>query len=113
MPSTVLISQSGGMGLVSGTIYSGTPWPVGGVQLLYSNTAQSGPIYVGLPNQSGTVSTGASGGNLSSGGMADGMEMIPGNSYFVPKVRLSSGIESIRLIVPAAASGARVFWESM
>lgn len=113
MPSTQLFFQSGGIGLVSGAIYSGSPRPVGGVQLLYSNTAQSGPIYIGLPNLSGDATTAASGGSLSSGGLADGMEMIPGNSYFVPKVRLVSGIESIRVLVPAPASGARLFWEPL
>lgn len=113
MPSTLLFPISGGIQLMSGAglAYSGSPQLVGGVQLRYSATAPSGMIYVGLPNLSGTVVTGASGGSLSSGGMADGMELIPGDAYFIPKTRLVSGLGTITIIVPAAASGSRLFWE--
>ena len=110
MPSTVLFNQSGGIGLVSGNIFSGGPQLVGGVQLKLA-AAAPGLIYVGLPNLSGTVSTSVSGGSLSSGGLADGMELSPGDGYFVPKTRLVSGIETVRLIVPATASGGRLFWD--
>ncbi|RJQ26423.1 hypothetical protein C4577_03665 [Candidatus Parcubacteria bacterium] len=112
MPSAILISQSGGVGLISGNIFSGTPWPLGGVQLQY-NASGPGPIYVGLPSP--ISATGAvtikSGGGLSSGGLADGVEIYPGQPYFVSKARLVSGIETIRVGVPAASSGARVDWE--
>jgi len=112
MPSTQLFSQSGGIGLVSGAIFSGTGFPVGGIQLKLA-AAAPGTIYVGLPNLSGTVTTSVSGGSLSSGGLADGMELVAGASYFVPNTRLVSGIETIRLDVPAAASGGRLFWEHL
>ena len=110
MASTQLFTQSGGIALVSGDVFSGSVHPIGGVQLRLAAGAPA-LFYVGLPNLSGDVSTGASGGVLASGGMADGMEMSPGDAYFVPKSRLVSGIQSIRLIVPAAASGGRLFWE--
>jgi hypothetical protein len=111
MPSCQLFVQSGGIALVSGDIFSGNPI-VGGVQLKLAAGAPS-LFYVGLPNLSGTVSTSVSGGILSSGGLADGMEISPGDTYFIPKTRLVSGIESIRLIVPTAASGGRLFWENL
>ncbi len=110
MPSTMLFPQSGGIGLVSGAILSGTGYPVGGIQLRLAKTAP-GLFYCGLVNLSGDVATGASGGSLSSGGLADGMEINPGDAYFIPHLRLVSGIETIRMIVPAASSGGRVHWE--
>lgn len=120
MPSTLLFVQSGGQLLVSGGIFSGTPWSltkwqgtasqVGGIQMKLSRTAPD-TIYVGLPNLSGTVNTFLSGGSLSSGGMTDGMELAPGDSYFIPMSRLISGIQTPRLMGPATASGGRVFWE--
>ncbi len=115
MPSCTLISQSGGSFLVSGGIYSGSLWPIGGIQLKLA-TGAGNLIYVGLPPLSGWISghvTSTSGGNLSSGGLLDGMEITPGDSYFVPRYRLVSGIESIRLDVPTAASGSRLFWEAL
>ena len=111
MPSTMLFDQSGGIGLVSGAIYSGIIYPIGGIQLRLAKAAP-GLCYVGLPNLSGDVATGASGGSLSSGGLADGMEISPGDAYFVSFNRLVSGVETIRLIVPATSSGGRLFWES-
>ena len=111
MPSTILAGLSGGVALVSGNIYSGTLFPLGSVQLKYA-VSGIGPVYVGLPNLSGAIPTGQSGGSLSSGGLSDGMEMLPGDSYVVPKCRLVSGIETIRVIVPAGASGSRMFWEA-
>lgn len=112
MPSTQVFVQSGGIGIVSGSVMSGSYWPIGGVQLKLAAGAP-GLIYVGLPNLSGAPSTGASGGSLSSGGLADGMEVGPGESYFVPKTRLVSGVETIRIIAPASSSGGRLFWEAM
>lgn len=110
MPSTQLFTQSGGIRLVSGNVLSGTPFP-NSLILKLSATA-SGVIYVGLPNLSGEVTTGASGGVLSSGGMADGFELSPGGTYEIPKSRLVSGITTPTLIIPAAVSGTgRLFWE--
>jgi hypothetical protein len=110
MPSTMLFPQSGGIALVSGAIFSGTLFPIGGVQLKLAKAAP-GIVYVGVTNLSGLAITSLSGGSLSSGGLTDGMEMSPGDAYFIPKCRLVSGIESITCIVPAASSGSRLFWE--
>ena len=75
-----------------------------------------GIVYCGLPNLSGNYPSTISGGALSSGlsgyYLTDGMEMSPGDPYFVPKNKLVSGIETIRFVMPAASSGGRVFWES-
>ncbi len=112
MPSLQVFPQSGGIALVSGNIFSGGPQLIGGIQLKLSSSG-AGPIYVGLPNLSGTVSTSISGGSLSSGGLADGMELSPGGGYFIPRTRLVSGIQTPILIVPATSSGARLYWEPM
>ena len=116
MPSLLLFPQSGGIALVSGAIYSGTGLPVGGVQLKLAAGAPS-LIYVALPGLSGSTSglapTSTSGGSMTSGGLTDGMELSAGDSYFVPRSRLVSGISTISLVVPAAASGGRLFWEAV
>ncbi len=52
------------------------------------------------------------GGSLSSGGLLDGYQLNTGQEYFIPKLRLVSGIETIRINCPTAASGTRVFWET-
>lgn len=113
MPSTQMFVQSGGIRLVSGDIYSGLPFPVGGVQLQW-DAAASGPVYVGW---SGTP-TFLSGGSLSSGGMADGYKMSPGDKFFVPKISMcnASGlprIDAIKLVGPATASGGVMYWQSL
>lgn len=115
MPSTIIGLSSGGALLVSGDIYSGSPRAItGGVQLKLAAGAP-GIIYVSLPNLSGNLPSTISGGDFSSGlsgfYLTDGMEMSPGDSYFVPNNRLVSGIETIRAIAPAASSGGRLFWE--
>lgn len=119
MPSLQLLgAQSGGTPLVSGDVFSGMPLPVGGVQLLLDSSG-AGPVYVGLPVPSwfsGQVSglyvpTINSGGSLSSGGLTDGVKLGQGNGYFVPKLRMTSGIQSIRIAVPAGSSGAILYWE--
>lgn len=124
MPSTEFFFQSGGIPLVaSGQTFSGSYLStgpdgpgatarIGGVQLKLAKLAV-GTIYVGLPGLSGIVNTINSGGSMSQSGLPDGMEFNPGDSYFVPRSRLISGLESIRLIGTANESGARVFWELM
>lgn len=111
MPSTQLFSQSGGIGLVAdgSAFYSGSPQLKYGVTLKYE--ASGTEVFVGLPNLSGTVNTSTSGGSLSSGGLADGVQLTGNQSYFVPQSRLVSGLETIRLLVPAGSSGERLFWE--
>lgn len=114
MPSCQLISQSGGIGLVSGAVFSGTGFPKGGIQLLLQKSAP-GNVSVAIPPLSGWISgysTYSSGGSLSSGGFTDGFELTPGDSFFFPNCRLVSGVESIRINVPAASSGARMFWDA-
>lgn len=112
MPSTQLFVQSGGQLLVSGNITSGQLWPLGGLFLRNDVTSPSGyPVYIGLPNLSGTIATFASGGNLSSGGLADGWPLYPGDKLVVPKSRLVSGLMSIQLLGPTQASGARIYWD--
>ena len=101
---------SGGVPLVSGSIFSGTMFPVGGIQLKHSNSG-IGPVFVCLPNLSGAAPTFNSGGSWASGGLADGLELNPGDSYFVSKNRLVSGVETIRLVAPVASSGTRIGWE--
>ena len=110
MPSMQFFVQSGGVPLVSGDVYSGQPFPVGGVQTTLDKSAP-GPVYVGW---SGTP-TYLSGGSLSSGGMADGMKLSPGDGYFIPHVSLYnlSGlprVDAVRIVGPATSSGAIVFW---
>ena len=112
MPSLLPGFVSGGAPLVSGNPFSGDIVPTGGVQLRLATTA-SGSVYVGvlLGLNSGGI-TFLSGGALSSGGMRDGMEMSPGDSYFIPNLKCSGQVSKIAIGVPAAISGfARVFWE--
>lgn len=110
MPSTIVFPQSGGIPLMSGSPYSGSPQLVGGLQLKLAQGAP-GAVYVGLPNLSGTTTTMLSGGSLSSGGLADGMELSPGDAYFIAKVRLVSGVCTPTILAPAASSGGRLFWD--
>lgn len=126
MPSTIVGNFSGGVLLVSGNILSGTIFDVGvdypggggrvgGIQLKLAKLAP-GTVFVGLPNyymQSGISTTLSSGGALSSGGLLDGMEVNPGEDYFIPKSRLISGLQSVRVVMEAAASGGRIHWEWM
>lgn len=111
MPSTQVISQSGGVAIVSGSVYSGTLFPVGGVHLKLSASG-AGPVYVCLPPPAFSGGpTLDSGGSLSSGGLGDGIELSPGDTLFVPKIRLVSGVATIRVQAPSASSGARLYWE--
>lgn len=122
MPSLMCFPQSGGIPLVSGNIYSGQyAYPAGGF-LLKLATSGPGPVYVCIPNMSGEVPTMTSGGSLSSGGLADGWELAAGGEYLIPRSRLGltnsgvsgfwqAGIQDVRLHVPAASSGVRLFWE--
>lgn len=113
MPSLLVGSFSGGVLIASGLVLSGGEFSWGGIQLRHSNSG-IGPVYVGLPNLSGTVVTLNSGGGQSSGGLADGMELNPGDSYFVPKSRLFlSGVQAISFAAPATSSGTRVYWEPL
>lgn len=113
MPSLILGFLSGGTNILSGNYYSGqgTFHPVGGVQL-QAGKNQSGSIYVSL---SGGVTIG-SGGFMQSGftGNMDGIEISPGNGYFLPKLGFTvSGNPCIFAQPDAACSGvARLSWET-
>lgn len=123
MPSCQLLPQSGGIALVSGNMMSGfgvlSPG-VGGISLKLSTFAPSGAaVYIGLNTFSGQLPTFLalgipciSGGVLSSGGMGDGFEMLPGDKIFIPKSKLNSGLQSILLMPLATASGGRMFWDT-
>lgn len=114
MPSTVMIPVSGGMGLVySGQayIYSGGPFQVvGGINLRY-DVSGPGIIYVNTTNLSGLAVTAISGvsGVIN---FTDGVPLGRGDAYFIPKLKLVSGLESVRIAVPAAASGGFLFWDN-
>lgn len=109
MPSTLIGAQSGGVQLVSGNFFSGTSWPHGGIQLKASRS-NSGHVYVGL---SGGV-TQTSGGALASGGMLDGMEVAPGDAYFIPKLVCSGRATAVFITCDPTVSGrCRVFWEGL
>jgi hypothetical protein len=98
--------------LVSGAIFSGfSQGIVGGINFKLSASG-AGPIFLSTPNFSGALPTMNSGGTLSSGGLADGMELSPGQTYFIPKLRLVSGVQSVRVDTPAASSGSRLFWDN-
>lgn len=107
MPSTLVGAQSGGVFLVSGNPYSGRPGFLRGI-VLKSSIASSGNVYVSC---SGGVTI-TSGGALASGGMMDGMELVPGQFYpggfYLPG---TEGPAGIALTCAATVSGfVRVFW---
>ena len=113
MASTLPAFQSGGAPLVSGDVYSGNMTPLGGVRL-FNSPVSSGSVFVGVAV--GLTSGGltlASGGDLSSGGMSDGMEVPPNSRYEIPRLVCSGQVEIIRVIVPPGVSGrCRVFWDA-
>ncbi len=112
MPSTLLGNPlaSGAQIIVSGNVFSGRVGVVGGVQLRLSNQA-SGNAYIGL---SGAI-TRTSGGFYLSGtlGLLDGVELGPGDSYFIPKIAFQiSGTINVYAQADATCSGqSRLFWE--
>lgn len=123
MPSLIL--NSGFTTLVSGQIFSGCPYPVGGILIYLDRLASSGfPVFVGAvpPSgvSSGTQLTAASGGLLGSGGILDGFPLYAGDSVFVNNSRLFDGGSApllsgtslgIQLFAPAGISGSRVSWD--
>lgn len=117
MPSTIVPGAagafSGGVRLVSGlSTFSGTGLPRGGVQLFLDPQAP-GPVYVGVGDRSGDYAvTITSGGALTSGGLRDGMLMSVGAAYFVPQIRLVSGLGTIHVTAATTHSGGRLFWET-
>lgn len=118
MPSVFIGNRSGGQPLFSGNLLSGRTsfegkFPQAGVQLRWDRNA-SGYAYVGL---SGGVTVN-SGGVLQSGttwvGGMDGMQMGPGDSYWIPRTGLGiqSGDFNVFVLCDAGASGqGRMYFE--
>lgn len=104
LQGTDVAGNSGGIPLVSGNPWSGgTVPPVGVVRLQYDNSGLSF-IQVALSGGLGILS----------GGMpAGGFQMVRGDKIEIPKIGLASGVLSIRIGVPAAASGSRLYWEAL
>ena len=112
MPSFLISNRSGGDTLWSGALYSGSPAPVGGIQL-YLDPSASGNAYIGLSGGM-TIRSGGLWGSGALGGMLDGMLVPPGGNYFIPKeglVKLSGNV-NVYVSADAAASGqARLYFE--
>lgn len=111
MPSTILGNPlaSGPQQIVSGNPYSGQIVPRGGIQLRLDKNA-SGNCYIGLSG--GTTFT--SGGMfLSGGGGSDGMQIGPGDAYWIPRIGDGiSGNFSVYAWCDATCSGqARLYYE--
>lgn len=122
MPSTILGQPyaSGAQQIISGNPWSGTWFPVGGIQFLW--VSSGGNAYIGVsggnPVLSGSFLTINSGGMMLSGGPAsgflDGICIPPGTPYFIPKARFPiSGIYNMYALCDAAASGiGRLYFEA-
>ncbi len=123
MPSTLIPGSTSGVRLTSGSVYAAgdagaavrgsTPGgSAAGLQMKLSNSG-AGPVYVAVPRPGspGITPTMNSGGALTAGGLDDGMELAPGESYFLPASRLDSGVLTPVVLAPAASSGARMYWE--
>ena len=116
MPSVNITNQSGGMLIISGSFLSGYNLPMGGIQFR-ADKNNSGNIFVGL---SGGVTVTSGGYPLSGGiysGALDGMQLSPGDSYFVPRLSINnrgaeSGTMNVYAACDAVSSGfSRIFFE--
>ncbi len=89
MPSVLIANHvSGGMPLISGNPWSGKlPMPQS-VLNLRAAQSNSGMVYVGF---SGGVTVNSGGFPLSGGGMLDGVEVGPGQSYAIPRAVFDRG----------------------
>ncbi len=112
MPSILPAFLSGGALLVSGNPFSGQPVPPSAIRF-YNSISSSGSCYVGMVlglNSGGITST--SGGDLSSGGLGDGMEIPPNGRYELPRGVCSGQLNKVAVQVAAAVSGrVRLFWD--
>lgn len=115
MPSFLIGNRPGGDVILSGQNYGsgGVRLPRTGVQLRLDRAA-SGNAYVGLSGNltinSGMISVVSGGPNS---GLLDGMEMGPGDAYFIPAAAFpSSGTFNVFASCDAACSGqARLFFD--
>lgn len=121
MPSVLIGNPllSGPQQIVSGNPWSGAYRPYHGMQVALDINA-SGNVYIGWSGGgSGQLGTNAgvtlnSGGLLlSGGGLMDGFQVIPGGSYFVPRLALDySGNWNVFFRHDAACSGqARLYYD--
>ena len=120
MPSTLIGPTSGATAvpLWSGFPFSGTPFPVGAVNLRLDKSA-SGNAYIycsgaGIPVASGGPTITSGGPAQSGAGLLDGMILYPGDTYIVPRNRIatSGGVGTIAISCDPAASGqARLWWD--
>ena len=117
MPSVVLGNPvaSGGVQIVGQSgqpwPYSGVPAPIGGVQLLWISSG--GNCYIGF---SGNMTINSGQMQLSGGansGITDGMLILPGTPYFVPRLRcgLSGNLQVFALCDVAASGNGRLYWD--
>jgi hypothetical protein len=126
LPSVILGNPlaSGGQQLISGNPWSGQSLePVGGIQLKLDKTA-SGNAYIclsgaGIHPGSGGQTLGSGGMFLSgflSSGLMDGVQIGPGEGYFIPalvvKRQLSGNIQIGALVDQAGSGQARLYWEA-
>lgn len=103
MPSVMVGSQSGGVPLWSGCIFSGILGltnPIGGI-MLRSDRTSSGSCFVGF---SGGVTV-SSGGGMFSGGVNDGFEIGHGEWAFIPRSLLVNQFLSGATLWGVAANG--------
>lgn len=114
MPSKLLTCASGSpYPLVSGNLWSGQGayHPVGGIQF-YLDETSSGKAYVGYSGgftvNSGTLAL--SGGATSLYGLGDGYPIRPGESFFLPRVGMTSGAAPYATCDPACSGQARLWW---
>lgn len=117
MPSIVIGNPvaSGAQPLIVGNPFSGDSHPITGLYLRLDRSA-SGSVYVGI-QQSGLVTLNSGGMFLSgnTSGFLDGMQIPPGQDYFIPKGALnyySSGYWPVFVHHDAECSGqARLYYE--
>lgn len=120
MPSSLFGQNvtSGAQQIVSGNPFSGnTGLPIGGIQLRWDPLA-SGLAYVGYSGGPTGVTINSGGFFLSGGGLSDGVPLAPGDTYFIPMVKLpyahTSGTFNIYFRADVACSGqARMYWDTM
>ncbi len=113
MPSTLLSLASGApFPLVSGNFWSGVSNKpcVGGIQFRLDRAA-SGNAYISLSG-GGTIQSGSF--FMSGINTTDGMQIGPGDGYFIPRVAftLSGQLNVFVTCDPACSGQARLFWEA-
>lgn len=110
MPSVICTNQSGGQLIFSGNMWSGVFRPQAGVQFK-ADRVNSGSVYIAM---SGNMTVQSGGFPLSGGlysGALDGMQLGPGDAYWLPAIAFAnkggptSGTPNIYAATDAGASG--------